>query len=98
MGTLASVIPASKARSNFYNILDEVSSKLKQFTITLRGKAKAVVIHPDEVASWQETMDILANKKLVKDIHKGILDIKKGKTISEKNLLKELKVSKADLE
>ena len=97
MNTLANVLPASQARSNFYTIINEVSDKLKSFTITLRGKAKAIVMPVEEVEAWKETMDILANKKLVKDIYQGMEDIKRGKVISEKNLLKELGINKTEL-
>lgn len=95
--SLATTISASKARRNFYTILEEVSDKLRRFTITRRGKAEAVVMHPDEVASWEETMDILADKKLVADILKAEAERKAGKTISEKKLLKELGISSKDL-
>lgn len=97
MKTLSSVLPASEARSNFYTIIEEVGDKLRRFTITLRGKAKAVVMHPDEVAAWEETMDILSNKKLVKDIQEGLEDIKKGRISSEDKLLRELGIKKSEI-
>lgn len=93
MSPIASTISVSKARSNFYTLLDQVNGKLKRFTITRRGQAQAVIIHPDEVTSWEETMDILADKKLVAQILKSEVERKAGKTISEKKLLKELKNS-----
>lgn len=97
MTTLPTVLPASQARSNFYTMLDEVESKLKRFTVTLRGKAKAVLMSPDEVAAWEETMEIMSNKRLVQDIYEATEDIKKGKVISEAALLKELGIDKSEL-
>jgi len=97
MKALDSTISASKARSNFYEILDEVSKKLKRFVITRRGSAQAVVMHPEEVDAWEETMEIMANKKLVRDILRGEKDRREGKVISEKELLKELGISQKDL-
>ncbi len=98
MSSIPTTISASKARSNFYTILEEVAKKLKRFTITRKGEAQAVVMHPDEVASWEETMDILADKKLVAQILKSESEIKAGKAISEKKLLKELGISPQELE
>ena len=92
MNNLAAVLPASQARANFYDLLDEVSDKLRRFTITLRGKAKAVVMPAEEVEAWEETMEIMADKKLVKQIEQGIDDIKHGRTISHEELLKKLKI------
>lgn len=88
MNTISSVLPASEARNNFYTILDEVSNKLRRFTITLRGKAKAVVMPAEELEAWEETMEIMANKKLVAQIKKGLDDIKAGRVISFEDYLK----------
>lgn len=98
MSSIPATISASKARSNLYTILEEVGSKLKRFTITRRGEAQAVVMHPDEVASWEETMDILSDKKLVAEILTSESERKAGKVISEKELFKELGISFNDLE
>lgn len=72
MSYLNATIPASQARSNFYQILDEAEEKLRQFTITLRGKTKAVIMSAEEYASWQETLEITSDKKLVQSIKKGL--------------------------
>lgn len=97
MSSIPTTLSASRARENFYTILEEVAKKLKRFTITRRGEAQVVIIHPDEVASWEETMDILSNKKLVAQILKSETERKKGKIVSEKKLLKELRISPKDL-
>lgn len=88
MSQLSSVLPASEARTNFYDLLDDVSNKLRRFTITLRGKVKAVVMPADEVEAWEETMEIMSNKKLMMQINKGLDDIKHGRVISLDNYLK----------
>ncbi len=97
MKTLPTTIPASKARSNFYTLLDDVSNKLKRYVITRRGEAKVVLMHPDEVASWEETMDILSDKKLVADIVRSEKELKSKKTITEDRLFKEIGISNKDL-
>lgn len=56
-----------------------------------------MVIHPDEVASWEETMEILADSQLVKDIARAEKELASGKMISEKKLLQELGISEQDL-
>jgi len=81
MATLNPTIPASQARSNFYQILDEVEEKWRQFNITLRGKTKAVIMSMDEFNSWQETLNVMSDKKFVKSIKKGLSS---KKTYSQK--------------
>jgi len=97
MKVTSTTIPASKARSNFYTLLDDVSNKLKRYVITRRGEAKVILMHPDEVASWEETMDILSDKKLVADIARSEKEFKSNKTTNEDDLLKEIRVSREDI-
>lgn len=92
MAHLPTIIPASEARSNFYNLLDEVSSTSKRFIITRRGRAQAVVLSPEEVESWEETLEIMSNKKLVKDIKEGLSDLKRGRVTPLEDVIKELKL------
>ena len=90
-------ISASKARNNFYKILDEVKNGLKSYTITLRGEAQAVVINPEELESWEETLDILSDNKLIAQILKSQGEIKSGDYINEDDLIKKLNISKKEL-
>ena len=90
-------ISASKARNNLYKILDEVKNGLQSYTITLRGEAQAVVINPEELESWEETLDILSDNKLVAQILKSQKEIKSGDYLSEDDLIKKLSISKKEL-
>lgn len=97
MRNLKSTLSASQARTNFYTILSDVGKKSKRYTITKNGTAQAIVLSPEEVESWEETMEILANEELVRDIRQGLDDIKEGRTISHEALLKKLNISASDL-
>jgi len=90
-------ISASKARNNLYKILNEVKNGLKSYTITLRGEAQAVVINPEELEAWEETLDILSDNKLVAQILKSQEEIKMGKYLNEDDIIKELNISKEEL-
>ena len=80
MATLNSTLPANIARSNFYQILEETDEKLRQFTVTLRGKAKAVIMSAAEFKGWLETLDIMSDPQLVASIKRGL---KSKKTYTE---------------
>lgn len=90
-------ISASKARTNLYKILDEVKNGLKSYTITLRGEAQAVVINPEELESWEETLDTLSDNKLIAQILKSQEEIKKSEYLNEDDFIKELNISKKEL-
>lgn len=80
MPTLSSILPANEARTNFYQILDEVSTGLRQFTISHRNKPNVVIMSVEEFEGWQETLEIMADKKLVSRIERA----RKSKAISSK--------------
>ena len=72
MTNLGTVLPANKARSNFYQILEEAGRNLRLFTITHRGKPPVVVMAAEELEGWQETLEIMANKKLMNSIGRAL--------------------------
>lgn len=81
MSQLNTVLPANEARANFYQILDEVGGNLRQFTISHRGKPGAIIMSIEEFEGWQETMEIMSDKKLLGSIKKAL---SQDKTISQK--------------
>lgn len=82
MNTLSGTLPANIARANFYQILEEVGTDLRRFVITHRGKTKAVVMPIEDVEAWEETLDILSDKKLMTDIKNSKNDYIKGNFIT----------------
>ncbi len=92
MNQLASTLPANLARSNFYQLLDEVGTNLRRFAITHRGKMRAVLMPIEEVEGWEETLEIMSDKKLMSDIVQAKKDIKAGKVYTLKEVKKSLKL------
>ena len=68
--------------------------KLYKFTLQKRFRLPFVNMTHDDVESWEETLEIMSNKKLVRSIKRGIADFKAGRFISENQLLKELRLTK----
>lgn len=74
-------VSATTARNTLYDLLEEASSG-KKIAITNKGETKAVLISAEELASWEATMEVISDKKLVMGIKKGLEDIKKGRIVS----------------
>ncbi len=89
---LAATIPANEARTNFYQLLEEVGTNLRRFVITHRGKTKAVVMPIEDVEAWEETLEILSDKKLIGDIRKSKNDFRNGNFITLDKLEKKYKL------
>ncbi len=85
MTTLQSILPANEARANFYQILEEADTNLRQFTITHRGKPSVILMSAEEFEGWMETFDIMSDKKLVASIRRAE---KSTKTYTEEEAYK----------
>lgn len=80
--SIKTTLPATEVRKNFFDILDEVSQTNIPYTITVKGKPKAVIMNADEYDSWQETLEIMNDPELVKGIEEGKKDLQEGKYIT----------------
>lgn len=74
-------VSATNARNRLYDLLEEAASG-KKVAITNKGETKAVLISAEELASWEATIEVLSDKKLMKDIKKGLDAVKKGEVVS----------------
>ncbi|MEK7119320.1 MAG: type II toxin-antitoxin system Phd/YefM family antitoxin [Patescibacteria group bacterium] len=72
MATLQPILPANEARANFYQILEEAGVNLRQFTITHRGKPLVVMMSQEEFEGWQETLEIMGDKKLLASLTRSM--------------------------
>lgn len=76
---IPSTLTVSDARANLYDMMEEVRKYLKRFVITHHGKPQAVLLPVEDLESWEETLDILSNKKLMRDIRQAEKDFKAGR-------------------
>lgn len=79
-------VSVTQARKNLYDLIEEVASSGKRIGITNKGETRAVLMSAEEVASWEATLDVMSDPKLMKSIKKGEADIKAGRVISWEEL------------
>ena len=88
--TLASTLTASDARANLYDMLEDVQKYLRRFIITHHGKPQAVLMPIEDLESWEETLDIMSNKKLMADLRQAEKDLRAGKVYPLEDVIAEL--------
>lgn len=81
----------SEARKKIFKIAEKVQRHSTYYTLTEKGKPKAVVLSAEEFESWQETLEVARLfPDLAKDIKKAEKDYKNKKYATlEDVLLKE---------
>lgn len=78
-------ISITNARSRLYDLVEEASLG-KRILITKKGESKAVLISPEELASWEATLEVMADTKLMREIKEGLEDLKAGRTVTWKEV------------
>lgn len=83
-------LPITEARINLPTLVDNAKNKLDEYVITVNGKPAAILISNDEYESLKETLEIMSDPKLMKDIKEGLEDIKAGRVTPWEEVKKEL--------
>jgi len=52
-------LPISKARKEIFKIAEEVQKPSNYYTLTEKGRPKAVIMSANDFESWQETMEVM---------------------------------------
>ena len=72
-------MPLSEVKTKLSELVDAVERRDDVVTITRNGKPVAVIVSKDENESWQETVEIVRDQKLMKEIRKGMQSLKRTK-------------------
>lgn len=83
-------IALTELRPKLPKIMGRLSKYFERYIVTRRGKPEAVILAEEDYASLLETLDILSDRKLVKDIKKAGLELKEGKALSWKEAKRKL--------
>ncbi len=75
------LIAISDARANLPELVNRVNKNLERVTITINGQPKAVLVSEEELASLEETAEILSVPGAREDIKEGFKQAKKGQGI-----------------
>ena len=73
-------LPLSEAKAKLSALVEVVLSSDEEIIITKNGSPAAVLISPDEYASWKETFAVMSDGELMEEIKSGLSQLKKRKT------------------
>lgn len=67
-------------KNRLSEVVDEVEREHQRVVITRHGKPAAVVISTDDLASLEETLEILSRPRLINDIRDSLAELADGKS------------------
>jgi len=74
-------VPLTELRPKLPSIIDRISKYFDRYVITRHGKPEAVILSEEDYESLLETLDILSDQKLIREIKKSQDGLKRGKGI-----------------
>lgn len=75
-------ISVTDARKDFLPLIDRVESELHRFMMTRHGKPVAVVISYQEYSRMVETLKLIEDRELAREIRQGSAEAEQGKLIA----------------
>jgi antitoxin YefM len=79
-------LPLSEIKKRLSEIVDGVEATHDRVVLTRNGRAAAVIISPDDLASLEESVEILSNPVAVRAIRKAEAELDKGKALTADEL------------
>lgn len=73
----------TEARKRIFDLTERVQAPGVYFTLTERGRSRAVLMSAEEFESWAETIDILTEfPDIKKDLKRAEEEFERGETVS----------------
>jgi len=69
-------LSVSEAKMKLSALIEDIRTTDEELVITKNGRPAAVLVSPDEYASWRETMLIRSNTDFMTEIKQGLKAIK----------------------
>lgn len=83
MATREKTLSVTEARKRMFDLTERVQTPGVYFTLTERGRSRAVLMSAEEFESWMETLDILTEyPRIKKEILRSENQIREGESIS----------------
>jgi len=80
-------LTVTQAKAHFLELVRNSDKRLERFLITKEGKPAAVLMNADEFDGWLETLEIMSDKKALKEIRQARKELEQGKGLSWKKVV-----------
>ena len=82
--------PLAEIRQDLSKFVEAAVATHARYDITRNGKRAAVLLSADDYDSLIETLDVLADAQLVRDIRDGLREAEEGKVVDHEQVVAEL--------
>lgn len=90
-------IPITQARKEIFKIAEDVQHPDTYYEITIDGKSKVIVMSRDEFVSIMETMDVMSDPDMIKELRESEEDFRRGDYVTLDEIKDKIGIRSADL-
>jgi antitoxin YefM len=78
MMVMSETLPLAEVKAKFSEMIDRVEHTHDRITVTRNGRPAAVIISPDELASLEETLELLSDPDAMTELREAKAAIQTG--------------------
>ena len=83
---MSDTLPLAEVKAKLSEMVDRVEQQHDRITVTRNGRPAAVLMSPDDLASLEDTLDLLSSPSAMAEIARARSEVKAGKTLSPEQL------------
>ena len=72
-------MPLAEVKAHLSEVVSRVNGQHERVTVTVHGQASAVIMSPDDLERLEETIAVLADEKLIRDLTASEVDLAAGR-------------------
>jgi prevent-host-death family protein len=79
-------LPLAEIKAHLSEIVDRIEREHERILLTRHGRPAAVIMSPDDLASLEDTLELLSDPEARAEIDAGRQDIAAGRTVTADDL------------
>ena len=83
---MSDTLPLAAVKAKFSEMVDRVEQHHDRITVTRNGRPAAVLVSPDDLASLEDTLELMSNPAAVAELARARKEIRSGKVMSAERL------------
>ncbi len=72
-------MPLAEVKAHLSEVVSRVNGQHERVTVTVHGQASAVILSPDDLERLEETIAVLADETLIRDLTAPEVDLAAGR-------------------
>jgi prevent-host-death family protein len=83
---MSDTLPLAEVKAKLSEMVDRVEQQHDRITVTRNGRPAAVLMSPEDLASLEDTLELVSNPTALADIEQARHEAKSGKLLTAEQL------------